>query len=685
MVQGLKSVEESDLSILPAEQELADFDQQNTREGRLGRYLKGRSADRMTPFIILGAIAGFTSILSDPWLGLRILLIVGMLRCFEIFLLGKFYGRGIAFWAQKPVQYAVLANSGIQACANCWVAVELWHLNGQLSHLPSIAVLIAFSMHAGFFGHLFWSSSRLEQALYSMTGLALFLQEFFHETQSNGSLLSSDLAAVFGVSICLIASYAKLERFARTRHASERRLMVSKLAAEEAHATMLHQARHDSLTGLPNRGYLAEVMDAEMPRARTEGGQIVIFHIDLDKFKEVNDTSGHAAGDFVLKQSADALRRSVRSEDFVARIGGDEFVVLASSNIVVSEMYQIAERIVAEISTPMMFQDQELRVGASVGFALSEERHTSGEAVLLDADLALYEAKDDGRGVVRAFVPQMRAEFEERTRLVNDLIVGIEKEQIETVFQPQVDLHSNLVTGFEALVRWRHPELGLLSPAKFVPLADESGLLNDITTTVARQSLEAISGWRKAGYKVPSVGLNFASRQLQDTEIINQIKWLVEAAGLEPEDVTIEVLESVLSSSNSDDLIKNVKALSAAGFSIDLDDFGTEHASIANMRSFEVQRIKIDKSFIKDIESRPDQRRLVSAMVQMARSLDVQVLAEGVETGAEIEILSELGCDQVQGYFFAKPMDYEASLTWLAECGLIVRSHVEQDLSSALF
>ncbi|MFK7874711.1 MAG: EAL domain-containing protein, partial [Paracoccaceae bacterium] len=196
---------------------------------------------------------------------------------------------------------------------------------------------------------------------------------------------------------------------------------------------------------------------------------------------------------------------------------------------------------------------------------------------------------------------------------------------------------------------------------------------------------DALKGWRNAGYMVPSVGLNFASRQLLDTAIINQIKWLVDGAGLQPEDVTVEVLESVLSSSHSDDLIENVKALSAAGFSIDLDDFGTEHASIANMRSFEVQRIKIDKSFVQDIETRPDQRRLVSAMVQLARSLDVEVLAEGVETGAEIEILSELGCNQVQGYFFARPMEYEQSLTWLSQCGLIERSNVAQDLQTALF
>ncbi len=597
----------------------------------------------------------------------------------------NFHRRGYQYWDTKACRRLVIATSIAVASISSATVATVWLADENPMRVLAMMLLAGLSLNVGSFVYLYRPANQVRQMIFLLTGIGLFVYDFSSQTESLAFSFLPDLLAGIGFVILLVTSYMRLVIFANKRIVSERSLLIAKLDAEKATEAMYFRARHDTLTELPNRAYLAEFMDNMIKEAEGRRPQFAIFHIDLDKFKEVNDTAGHAAGDLVLQTSAQALRNSVRAEDFVARIGGDEFVVVSQSDITEPQLYAISARIIDAISEPIMFMDQQLRVGASVGFALSKPYHTSGEAVLLDADLALYEAKNDGRGVARAFEPSMRAEFEDRTRIVTDLVSGLERGELETFFQPQVDLHSHLVTGFEALVRWQHPELGLLSPDRFVKMAEEAGLLKELTLQVADQSFEALQIWRNAGFEVPSVGLNFASRQLEDRETISQLKWMVDCAGLVPEDVTIEVLESVLAATNSDDLINNIKALSAAGFSIDLDDFGTEHASIANMRSFEVQRIKIDKGFIEDIEHRPDQQRLVSAMVQLARSLDVQVLAEGVETGAEIDILSSLGCDQVQGYFFARPMGLEDSLNWLANCGLIKRQHVSKDDKAALF
>jgi len=670
---------------LPQSRELSLFDKKNSPSGSLGRYLSGRCKDLPLRISMnFMACLGLT-VLFDFQTVIVIFFTFLSADLLESMLFYRMHRMGHQFWESKVCQSMVLATSCVVACISSAAAASVWLADDHPNRLLAMTLFAGLSLNSGFFVYLYRPANYIRQCIYLCVVTGLFVNDFYSPLQSVALNLVPDLLASTGFVICLISCYARLAGFANNRLDSERTYLIAKLDAEHATTVMHHQARHDSLTGLPNRAYLAEFLAEMMLQSVGKTSQFAIFHIDLDKFKEVNDTAGHAAGDFVLESSATALRNSVRGDDFVARIGGDEFVVVSQSDVEIEHLFSIANRIIEAISKPIMFMDQELRVGASVGFALSEPYHANGEAVLLDADLALYEAKNDGRGVARAFEPNMRSEFEDRTRIVTDLITGLEKGEIETYFQPQVDLHSHLVTGFEALVRWQHPELGLMQPDRFLKIAEDAGLLKDLTLQVAEQSFEALQIWRNAGYEVPSIGLNFASRQLEDRETVSQIKWMVETAGLIPEDITIEVLESVLASANSDNLIRNIKALSAAGFSIDLDDFGTEHASIANMRSFEVQRIKIDKGFIEDIEHRPDQQRLVSAMVQLARSLDVQVLAEGVETGAEIDILASLGCDQVQGYFFARPMDLEASLIWLANCGLIKRHNVKRDEKAALF
>lgn len=670
---------------LAIEQELSDFDTQNAPAGRLGRFLKGRMRDTTYRLWLNTSIAVGSGIAISPAFGLMACFVLFLMDGLEMVVFRRLYLGGQAVWETSGCRALVLCVTTIIAIGHGYVAYSAWMVQAEPFRMLALSVLIAFSMNSGFFSHLCREANVVRQMIYISCALSFFVAEFLVLENKDSVRILEELVSAIGLVICLFVLFSRLARFSHTRYQSERTLMVARVEAEKVHAAMKHQALHDPLTNLPNRAFLAKTMSQRMNDVMVTGNNLAIFHIDLDKFKEVNDTAGHAAGDFILLHSAEALQSSVRAEDFVARIGGDEFVVVTSTIGSVQELENIATRIIEEVSKPVQFGDQELAVGASVGYAISRPDHKTGEAVLLDADLALYAAKEAGRGVSQIFSPEMRSDFEERTQLMKDLKKGVEGAEIETVFQPQVDLHTNLVTGFEALVRWRHPKRGLISPDQFLPLAEEAGLLNDITITVVEQSLEALSNWRTAGFLVPCVGVNFASGQLQDRDVINKIKWLVEMANLEPEDVTIEVLESVLSSANSDDLIDNIKALSAAGFSIDLDDFGTEHASIANMRSFQVQRIKIDKSFVEDIEFRPDQRRLVSAMVQLAGALDVQVLAEGVETEVQIDILAELGCDQVQGYFFARPMFEADALNWLAECGLIVRANIAHDNHAAIF
>ncbi len=297
--------------------------------------------------------------------------------------------------------------------------------------------------------------------------------------------------------------------------------------------------------------------------------------------------------------------------------------------------------------------------------ALLSDDEPDADRMQANAAIALADAQASGVGTIRYFSESQREEVERRERLYSDLVAGLERGEIIAYFQPQVDLATGMISGCEALVRWEHPTRGLLSPAAFLDFAEQSDLTERLGEVVLARALDALCAWDRAGLHVPRVGVNFALVQLRNPTLIEKIKWETERHDLDPDRLAIEVLETVLVKSDQDMVVRNLRGLSSAGFHIEMDDFGTGHASISNLRRFMVDRIKIDRGFVFGIENSIEQQQLTAAMIAMARALGIETLAEGVETEDAERILRELGCDHYQGYYMAKPMSLEDSLGWL--------------------
>lgn len=428
---------------------------------------------------------------------------------------------------------------------------------------------------------------------------------------------------------------------------------------------MMHGALHDPLTGLPNRRYLTEHASRALAAAARGGRVTAALHLNLDRFKSVNDALGMAIGDKVLRRVATVLRAETRRDDFIARVGADEFVVIVSEVVTLEELVSLATRLLERLAEPMVFEGEELRISGCAGIALAEPDRMGADRLLGNADIALLDAKSSGRNRYAFFTDHRRAEFENRRRIASELREAIAHGQLEPFFQPQVCARTGRALGFEALVRWRHPERGLLTPFHFLDVAQESGLIEQIGEIVTRRALSALAIWRSMGLPAQRIGLNVSAKELRDSAFVDKLAWDVDAAGLEPRNVAVEILESVLIDAEDDPVVRNVAALSSAGFSVELDDFGTGHASIANLKKFRVNKIKIDRSFITDIDTQPEQQKITRAMINLAHSLDVQALVEGVETEAELRRLRAMGCDAVQGYLVGRPMAEAEALAWL--------------------
>ncbi len=470
------------------------------------------------------------------------------------------------------------------------------------------------------------------------------------------------LAALIGLpGLAFGLSAFALHPALRRQEARMQRLEDCKLRAE-------HGALHDGLTGLPNRRYLSEHLTRVLADARRGGRTVAALHIGLNRMKAVNDMLGHSAGDKMLRHAARLLRGHIGAGDFVARVGGDEFVIIMQEPGSRERLIGVADRFVELLSEPISINGRQARISASVGIAASgpdADGATNAERLLMNSDLALHDAKTGRRGRVKIFSTGRREAFEDRQRTIDELRAALSRDEIEPWFQPQVCARSGRLTGFESLVRWRHPSRGVLTPGHFLDAASDSGLIDGIEEVVVRKSLAALSEWRRRGLEVGRIGLNVSALELRDARFVDKLAWDVDAAGLEPENVAIEILESVLIDDDEDPVIRNIAALASAGFSIDLDDFGTGHASISNLQKFRVHRIKIDRSFVAGVDADPSRRKIAAAMINLAHSLDIEALAEGVETPAERRELEALGCDHIQGFGLGRPMPFADALSWL--------------------
>lgn len=422
---------------------------------------------------------------------------------------------------------------------------------------------------------------------------------------------------------------------------------------------------HDALTHLPNATFLHAHLDQIIAGADRASTQTAVLRVDLDRFSILRDTLGQRTSDEIIRISARRIQHALRAGDFAAYLGHDDFVVVASELNDAKDAAAIAVRLQAALSQPFSIRGGARRLGVSVGVTLLSDDAANADRVIANAEIALAEAQGAGTGNVRYFRESLRIEVERRETLFTELLAGLDRGELVPFFQPQIDLETGGLSGFEALVRWMHPRHGLLTPAAFLEFAEQADLTERIGEVVLSRSLAALKDWDRAGLAVPRVGVNFALAQLRDPRLIEKIKWEVERNDLDPSRLAIEVLETVLIKSDADLVVRNLRGLASAGFHIELDDFGTGHASISNLRRFMVDRIKIDRSFIFGIETSEEQQQLAASMIAMAKALGISTLAEGVETEDAELILRRLGCDQFQGFLVAKPMSLADTMTWL--------------------
>ncbi len=464
-----------------------------------------------------------------------------------------------------------------------------------------------------------------------------------------------------GVNWDVSADVALNESLKRSNRLSEAR--NSEL--EAAKAAIEHNALHDSLTGLPNRRYLDDVLKSRAEHAGRNGGTLALLHIDLDRFKQINDTLGHAAGDAMLVHAAYTLSANCGPDDFVARIGGDEFVVVSNVKDGEAALGALADRLIARMRLPILYEGHECRSGISVGIAYEEGRNPDPNRILINADIALYRAKSRGRNRYEFFTSALQAEVIRTKRLADEILHGLETDQFLPWYQPQFDATTLEIVGVEALARWRHPVKGILPPAHFLDVAEDLNVVSSIDRLVLEKALVDFAEWDRLGLGIPKVAVNVSARRLQDEQLIASLKGLA----FEPGRLAFELVESIFLD-DTDDMVRwNAEQIKELGIDIEIDDFGTGYASIVSLMKLKPRRLKIDRQLVSPIVVSAQQRRLVQSIVDIGRSLDIEVVGEGVETMEHAAILRDLGCKVLQGYAFAAPMSAEALSRFVAERG----------------
>jgi diguanylate cyclase (GGDEF)-like protein len=420
---------------------------------------------------------------------------------------------------------------------------------------------------------------------------------------------------------------------------------------------LIHRQAHDSLTDLPSRGLFIDRLEqaiAECCAAPDSDTLLTVMLIDLDRFSIVNDSLGHGSGDAILLEVTRRLKSLVGSADFVARLGGDEFLVL-TRRTQTREVARLAGQIVQALARPYANEAAELHLAASVGITTYPFDDAKPEVLISHADEAMHEMKADGGGGYRFFVPGTTAFSMERLQLENDLRKAPGKGELELHYQPQVDIASGRTIGFEALIRWRHPERGMISPGEFIPLAEESDLIVHIGKWIMEEACRQMRTWHDAGFVTISVAVNLSARQFRQPNLLETIKATVASNGLQPRHIVIELTESAVMS-DADRSIAILEELHRSGFQVAVDDFGTGYSSMNYLKRLPVSKLKIDQSFVSELGVSEKTGAIVKAVVQLAHGLDMVVVAEGVETEAQLLCLKALDCDQYQGYLYSRPL-----------------------------
>jgi diguanylate cyclase (GGDEF)-like protein len=414
-----------------------------------------------------------------------------------------------------------------------------------------------------------------------------------------------------------------------------------------------HMARHDALTGLPNRVMFREHLERALPRVK-RGDSLALLLLDLDGFKAVNDTQGHPAGDELLREVAAVLTRTVREADLVARLGGDEFAVIQAGPGSPEEMVALAERLVAALRVPFDIEGRRIEIGASIGITPATAETISADELLRSADVALYRAKETGRGRWCFFESGMDDEIHARRMLETDLRQAVREEMLVLHYQPLMEARRRTLAGFEALIRWTHPVRGVVPPSVFIPLAEETGLINEIGTWVLRTACVAAMQWPAH----VRIAVNLSPLQLLTGRLVEEVERALRDSGLPAARLELEITESVLLQ-DSEQTLKVLHQLHALGVHISMDDFGTGYSSLSYLRRFPFDKIKIDQSFVRDLTHHAGSIEIVRAVLGLGKALGMRVLAEGVETEEQFDILEFEGCNELQGYLFSRPVPVE--------------------------
>jgi diguanylate cyclase (GGDEF)-like protein len=425
-----------------------------------------------------------------------------------------------------------------------------------------------------------------------------------------------------------------------------------------------HQANYDALTGLPNRNLLNDRLRQAVYAQRKTRAMAVVF-IDLDHFKFVNDSLGHGTGDKLLRGMADRLRDVLREGDTVARLGGDEFVVILNDQASEEVIFRAMQRIMLEVSQPMMIEGKELYVTCSAGISLYPQDGADVDTLLKNADAAMYRAKDGGRNNFQFFTSEMNERINERLSLENALRRALERKEFLLHFQQKIDLATGAISGAEALVRWSHPELGLLRPERFIPLAEETGLIVQIGEWVIRETCRQIRAWLDRGLEPGLVSVNLSARQFRQDGLVRTVSRILEETGIDSRHLEIELTESmVMHSVNT--AIATLHGLKSLGIALSVDDFGTGYSSLAYLKDLPIDTLKIDRSFVRAISesagggSDAEDGVIAQAIISLGHALHLKVIAEGVETERQLGFLRRHGCDEVQGFFYGEPVPPES-------------------------
>ena len=543
---------------------------------------------------------------------------------------GTFWVRrtGDALFFGDTVDYAsVVPRSDVgdteaTASTNSWDHVRRWTVARELYGFP-LAVLVGLSTD--------------EQA----AGVRRVTRTYLWRAVL-GSVLAMLLLALLG---------------RMSRQLAQSRLRESE--AKMAHARRIeYLAYHDGLTGLPNRSLFSKLLSQSISGAHRNDKQLAVAFLDLDRFKQINDTLGHEAGDQLLQEVAKRLKGCVRDNDTVARLGGDEFVVLLPELTDAKHAAIVAQKILSVIAGPYTLIGHEFRVTASIGISTYPADGLDEQTLTKNADIAMYQAKEEGKNNFQFYSEKLNANSLERLTLESSLRHALESHEFRLHYQAKRDIVSGLITGMEALLRWEHPDLGTVAPMQFIPVAEETGLIVPIGRWVLKTACAQNMAWQRQGLPPLGIAVNLTARQFCDEQLLPDVASILAATGMDPHLLELEITESLLIH-NVENTLRILTALKALGVRIAIDDFGTGYSSLATLQRFPLDTIKIDRSFIRDISTDAGDPRLADAIIAMGKSLSLTVVAQGVETRAQAEFLRTHACDELQGFYFKKPLPAE--------------------------